>query len=80
MTLPSEHEKRISSLSEDDIDEWEGRILKGGCAREHYKLQDCYMDNKDWRKCKDEVRFLLCLFDCRWKHSRHAGPRTQTII
>lgn len=55
MSLPSGHEKHISNSSDNEPDEWDIRIEKGGCAREHYKLQDCYIENKDWRKCKEEV-------------------------
>lgn len=51
----SGHQKHVSTSPDDEPDEWEQRIERGGCAKEHYKLQDCYMDTKDWRKCKDEV-------------------------
>lgn len=46
------HEKHISTSQDDEPDEWDARIERGGCAQEHYKLQDCYLDTKDWRKCK----------------------------
>ena len=60
MTTPSGHQKHVSIAKDDEPDEWDQRIEKGGCAKEHYKLQDCYMDTKDWRKCKDEVVLLEC--------------------
>jgi hypothetical protein len=55
MSSASGHQKHISTSTEDEPDEWDQRIERGGCAKEHYKLQECYLDTKDWRKCKDEV-------------------------
>src|SRR5271169_1844189 len=75
---PSGHEKHVSL--EDEPDEWEQRIDRGGCAKEHYKLQDCYMETKDWRKCRKEVCAPSFRVDNRWKHSRHAGHKSQRII
>lgn len=59
MSEPSGHQKHVSTSNDDEPDEWDMRIQKGGCAKEHFKLQDCYMDTKDWRKCKNEVRPVL---------------------
>ena len=53
--MPSGHEKHIPSSVNDEPDEWDLRIERGGCAQEHFKLQDCYMETKDLRKCKDQV-------------------------
>jgi cytochrome c oxidase assembly factor 4 len=55
MSEPSGHEKHVSASQDDELDEWDARIQRGGCMQEHLKLQDCYLDTKDWRKCKDEV-------------------------
>lgn len=55
MSKPSGHEKHVSTSQDDELDEWDARIQRGGCMQEHLKLQDCYFDTKDWRKCKDEV-------------------------
>jgi hypothetical protein len=52
---PSGHEKHVSTSQDDELDEWDQRIERGGCAKEHFKLQDCYLGTKDWRKCKAEV-------------------------
>jgi cytochrome c oxidase assembly factor 4 len=75
---PSGHEKHVSQ--DDEPDEWEQRIDRGGCSKEHYRLQDCYMETKDWRKCKDEVSTASFGADCRWKHSKHAGRKSQRRI
>src|SRR5271156_3428261 len=75
---PSGHEKHVSK--DDEPDEWEQRIDRGGCSKEHYKLQDCYMETKDWRKCKGEVCTASFCADCRWKHSKHAGRKSQGMI
>jgi cytochrome c oxidase assembly factor 4 len=47
--------KKSSNQADEEPDEWEERIKRGGCAEEHFKLQNCYSDTKDWRKCKIEV-------------------------
>ena len=75
---PSGHEKHVSQ--DDEPDEWEQRIDRGGCSKEHYKLQDCYMETKDWRKCKDEVHTANFCADHRWKHLKHAGRKSQRMI
>ena len=48
---------------EDEVDEYELRIERSGCAKEHYALQDCYHDNdRRWAKCKDEMNeFRKCM-------------------
>jgi len=78
MSNPSGHERHVQT--EDEPDEWEQRIDRGGCAKEHYKLQDCYMGTKDWRKCKEEACVSSFHTDGRWKHSKHAGRKSQTIL
>jgi cytochrome c oxidase assembly factor 4 len=75
---PSGHEKHVSQ--DDEHDEWEQRIDRGGCSKEHYKLQDCYMETKDWRKCKDEVYTASFCADSRCKHSKHVGRKSQRMI
>jgi hypothetical protein len=52
---PPGHEKHVSE-PRDEVDEWELRIERGGCAKEHERLQECYLDGKDWRGCREEVR------------------------
>ena len=73
MSTPSGHGKHVSTSQEDELDEWDARIQRGGCMQEHLKLQDCYMDTKDWRKCKDEVHGCYEFSNCRWKHLKSAG-------
>ncbi|KAJ3389060.1 hypothetical protein HDU92_001190 [Lobulomyces angularis] len=52
------------SFPEEDFeeDEYIRRIKRGGCYDQHVKLQDCYWDTKDWRKCKKEMEiFRSCV-------------------
>jgi cytochrome c oxidase assembly factor 4 len=38
------------------------QLTKLGCLELHYKVQDCYFDHKDWRKCTAEVKqFQECM-------------------
>ena len=37
-------------------------IEKTGCSQFHFKLQDCYDNNKDWKSCSVEMEeFKLCM-------------------
>ncbi len=38
------------------------QLTKLGCLEAHYKVQDCYFESKDWRKCTTEVKqFQECM-------------------
>ena len=37
-------------------------LERSGCAKQHYTLQDCMIDKKDWRQCQEEVKeFKACM-------------------
>jgi len=37
-------------------------LEKSGCLENHYKVQDCMVDHKDWRMCQDPLKKLqICL-------------------
>ena len=68
-----EHHKRTKRVNEcelPDPSEEEDPIIeklsKVGCLEAHYKVQDCYFDSKDWRKCVTEVKeFQACLVNAK---------------
>ena len=31
---------------------------KAGCLEHHYKVQDCMVQNKDWRRCQEDLKEL----------------------
>ena len=77
---PDHHKrtKRVSELctlpgqkNEDDNDEVDPiieKLTKVGCLEFHYKVQDCYFETKDWRKCVNEVKeFQTCLINAKKK-------------
>ena len=33
-------------------------LEKAGCLELHYKVQDCMVDHKDWRKCQEDLKTL----------------------
>lgn len=39
------------------------RMIKNtGCLEQHYKVQECFFDKQDWRKCQQEVKdFKDCM-------------------
>ena len=46
----------------DDEDHVTLAIRKTGCYQLHEKLQECYIDKKDWRKCTNEMQaFRHCM-------------------
>jgi len=49
------HVKRLEDLSEEEKDSYELALENSGCARFHYALQDCYFEQRDWRKCQKEM-------------------------
>ncbi len=49
-----------------DMDPVDRMLKKAGCLDLHYKVQECMVDHKDWRKCKDEVQaFKKCVAEDR---------------
>ena len=52
----------VAKNSDQDEDPVVAKLSKTGCLELHYKVQDCYFDSKDWRKCTKEVKeFQECL-------------------
>ncbi|KAI6250411.1 hypothetical protein HI914_02054 [Erysiphe necator] len=52
--------KSLATVVDDDDepDDWDKRIFSTGCAAENTKMNDCFYEKKDWRLCKDEVRWI----------------------
>jgi cytochrome c oxidase assembly factor 4 len=51
---------------EEEEDPIIAKLNKVGCLEAHYKVQDCYFDTKDWRKCVNEVNaFKDCLKEAK---------------
>jgi cytochrome c oxidase assembly factor 4 len=47
---------------EDREDPFNVALRKTGCEALHYKLQDCFLEHRDWRKCQEEVKeFRQCV-------------------
>jgi len=45
--------KEDDNEDEDPVDKMMEKI---GCGEQHYQVQLCMMENKDWRKCQDQVK------------------------
>ena len=55
---------KISYEEEDDEEEdkIDAAIRKTGCSEENSAVQDCMFENKDWRKCQEQVKsFKECI-------------------
>ena len=47
---------------DDDEDHVTSAIRKTGCYQFHEKLQECYIEKKDWRSCTQEMQdFRRCM-------------------
>ena len=47
---------------EEEEDMFDKMVTKSGCAEEHFALQDCHFEHKDWRKCTEEMqKFKVCM-------------------
>jgi cytochrome c oxidase assembly factor 4 len=52
----------VTRKSDEEEDPVVAKLSKTGCLELHFKVQDCYFDSKDWRKCTKEVKeFQECL-------------------
>ena len=64
---------RHKQKSEDDDDEEDlvdKMLKKAGCAEQHYKVQECMADTKDWRQCQHLVKdFKTCIEKSRKNNS-----------
>ena len=60
--------KHDDADEEDPVDKMMEKI---GCGEQHYQVQLCMMENKDWRKCQEPVRqFKLCVEESKKKQKQ----------
>lgn len=63
---PRVNECQLVTAAEGEVDPIVEKLGKIGCLEQHYKVQDCYFETKDWRKCTQEVKeFQACLSKAR---------------
>jgi len=64
----SAHDRTVVPSKEEDDDPVEAMLRKAGCLEQHYSVQFCMADNKDWRKCQDVVKdFQTCINNSKAK-------------
>ncbi|KAF2364805.1 hypothetical protein FHG87_004432 [Trinorchestia longiramus] len=57
----STHNRDVKPSEEED-DPVEKMLKKAGCLEQHYSVQLCMAENKDWRKCQEVVKeFQTCI-------------------
>ncbi len=59
----------------DDEDHVTSAIRKTGCFQFHEKLQECYIEKKDWRSCTKEMQEFR---QCMQKIQRTTTPPSTT--
>ena len=58
--------KEKSEDDDDEEDHVEKMLKKAGCAKEHYAVQECMAETKDWRQCQEHVKtFQKCIENSR---------------
>lgn len=58
----AEDNKAAENAGDDDEDHVTSAIRKTGCFQFHEKLQECYIEKKDWRDCSKEMQeFRRCM-------------------
>ena len=60
--LPAHERKLREDKLEDEEDLVDKLLRKSGCTEEHYAVQECMVDNQDWRKCQQVLKDLqVCM-------------------
>jgi len=72
---PHNRAKQIQKKNTADDDDEEDPVDKMmemiGCGEQHYQVQLCMMENKDWRKCQEQVlAFKVCVEDSKKKDKK----------
>ncbi|CAF1498244.1 unnamed protein product [Rotaria magnacalcarata] len=58
----TEEKQTTAGDNDDDEDHVTSAIRKTGCFQFHEKLQECYIEKKDWRHCSTEMQdFRRCM-------------------
>lgn len=61
---PSDPHNRVRQEKEEDEGEdlVDQLIEKSGCSEEHYLVQECMVEHRDWRRCQQTLKnFQACL-------------------
>ncbi|BCR88121.1 coiled-coil-helix-coiled-coil-helix domain-containing protein [Aspergillus chevalieri] len=71
--MSNNKDKVLPEVEDDEPDDWDKRIFSTGCAIEQDKLNDCFFNKKDWRKCQKQ---MAAFREC-WKREGN-DQRTQS--
>lgn len=68
---PSPHSTKTQAPeTEDEEDAVDLMLKKAGCLEAHYAVQECIVENKDWRVCQKQVAdFKLCIENSKKKQN-----------
>ena len=65
---PASRPRRMASESTEE-DVYERLVEKAPCAQFHFKLQECYSEHGDWRRCQGEMEEFRKCMAARAHHS-----------
>ena len=61
---------------EEEEDLFNVTIEQSGCAKQHYTLQDCFAEKRDWRKCATEMKQFKTCMDNQRREKLNKPPKT----
>nr|XP_033804684.1 cytochrome c oxidase assembly factor 4 homolog, mitochondrial isoform X2 [Geotrypetes seraphini]XP_033804686.1 cytochrome c oxidase assembly factor 4 homolog, mitochondrial isoform X2 [Geotrypetes seraphini]XP_033804687.1 cytochrome c oxidase assembly factor 4 homolog, mitochondrial isoform X2 [Geotrypetes seraphini] len=64
-------EREEQEEEEDPLDQM---IFRSGCAAFHYALQECMSEQRDWRKCQQQVQLFK---DCMQEQQKQRMQELQ---
>ncbi|KAI9138981.1 hypothetical protein BKA69DRAFT_700373 [Paraphysoderma sedebokerense] len=74
---PTKSDSSSATQNSEEDDPYLLRIEKTGCFGAHEKLQDCYLNKKDWRECKNEMKsFKECWR--QWEERRSVEEKNES--
>ncbi|XP_031461972.1 cytochrome c oxidase assembly factor 4 homolog, mitochondrial [Phasianus colchicus] len=75
MAKPGHAWSRPKSQEEEEEDPVEAMVTRTGCAEQHWALQECMAEQRDWRRCQAQVQaFRQCMARQQRPHPEELHP------
>ncbi|XP_048798345.1 cytochrome c oxidase assembly factor 4 homolog, mitochondrial isoform X1 [Lagopus muta] len=75
MAKPGHAWSRPKSQEEEEEDPVEAMVSRTGCAEQHWALQECMAEQRDWRRCQAQVQaFRQCMARQQRPHPEELHP------
>ncbi|OXB53985.1 hypothetical protein ASZ78_010109 [Callipepla squamata] len=75
MAKPGHAWSRPKSQEEEEEDPVDALVSRTGCAAQHWALQECMAEKRDWRHCQAQVQaFRQCMTRQQRPHPEEMHP------